>query len=195
LSSPGVKELLHFLMALMSSSFEKGTHFIISLSGISSNRLILTWQFWVELKDLWSASYKLSSSMQGQLLYWMASVAGSFLFLTQFMSSQELQFLLAISLIFPLKKFCFVFLTVPLNFFQSFSCLNCLYVSRSLQQLLSHQALECLVMLTFLECLYHILSILLASNWTMASRMSMLWIESVLRPLIELMSFLFTVLD
>jgi len=38
--------------------------------------------------------------------------------------------------------------------------LDCLYVLRSLWQLSFHQALECLVILTFLECLYHILSIL-----------------------------------
>ena len=42
LSSPGVKEVLHFVMVLMSSSFEKGIHFVIFLLGISSNRLILT---------------------------------------------------------------------------------------------------------------------------------------------------------
>ena len=120
LSGPGVKELLHFSMALMSSSFEKETYFIISLSGISSNRLILTWWFWVELKDLWSASYKSFSLIQDWLLYWMASVARSFFFLTQFMSSQRLQFLLVILSIFPLKKFHFVFLTVSLNFFPVF---------------------------------------------------------------------------
>ena len=132
LSSLGVEELLYFLMMLMSSSFEKGTYFVISLLGISSNRLISTWQFWVELKDLWSASHKLSNSMQGWPLYWMALVAGSFLFLIQFISSHGLQFLLAILSIFLLKKFCFVFLTVSLNFFQSSSYLDCLYMLRSL---------------------------------------------------------------
>ena len=78
----GVEELLYFSIALMSSSFEKRTHIITSLSEISSSRLILIWQFWVELKDLCSTSYKSLSSIQDWLLYWMASVAGSFLFLT-----------------------------------------------------------------------------------------------------------------
>ena len=38
--------------------------------------------------------------------------------------------------------------------------MDCLYVLKSLWQLLFHQALECLVILTFLKCLYYIFSIL-----------------------------------
>jgi len=40
LSSPGVEELLQFPMVLKSFFFEKGTHVIISLSEISSSRLV-----------------------------------------------------------------------------------------------------------------------------------------------------------
>jgi len=53
--------------------------------------------------------------MHSLLLYWIASIAGSLCFLTQFMSFQGLQFLLAIFWIFKLKKSHFVFWTVPLN--------------------------------------------------------------------------------
>ena len=106
------------------------------------------------------------------------------------MSSQGSQFLLAISLIFPSKKFYFVFLIVFLNLFKPFKYLDCLYMSRFLQQLLSHQALECLGILTFLECLYHILLILLASKWMISLKALVLWIKSILRPLIELISLL-----
>ena len=42
LSGLEVRELLYFSMALMSSSFEKRTYFIISILKISSNRLIST---------------------------------------------------------------------------------------------------------------------------------------------------------
>jgi len=129
---PGVEELLHFSMVLISFSFEKGAHVLTFLPGISLSRSKSTWQFCVELKELWRASYKLSNSMQGWLLYWIALVAGSFCFLTQFMSSQGLYFLLVISSIFPSKKLYFVFLTIPLNFFQSSRHLDCLYALRSL---------------------------------------------------------------
>ena len=175
-------------MVLKRSFLEKRTYVVISLLEISPNRLILTWWFWAELNNLWRASHKLSSLIYSWLLNCIALVAGRLLFLTQFMSSQGPHFLLAISLIFPLKKFCFVFLTIPLNLFQSLSYLNCLYVSKSLWQLLSHHALECLVMFIILECLYHILSILSANDWTIVLRVSTLSKESVLSLLMKQMS-------
>ena len=134
MSGPGVKELLHFSMVLMSSSFEKEAYSVTSLLGISYSRLILIWQFWAELKDLCSASQRSLSSIQGWSLYWIAFIARSFLFLIQFISSHELQFLLAISSIFSSKLYL-VLLTILLNLFQSSNCLDCLYISRSLQQL------------------------------------------------------------
>ena len=69
LSGPRVEELLYLLMVLMSSSLEKRAHIVTSLPGISSNRSRSTCWFCVELKDLWRVFHKLSSSMQGQLLY------------------------------------------------------------------------------------------------------------------------------
>ena len=115
----------------------------------------------------------------------MASIAGSFLFLIQFMSSHRSHFLLIISSILVSKKLCFVLLTVPLNFFQSFNYFDCLYILRSLQQLSSHQALECFMMLTFLECLCHILSTLMASELTISSSILLSRMKSILRFLIK----------
>ena len=115
----------------------------------------------------------------------MASIAGSFLFLTQFMSFYRPYFLLAISLIFSSKKLYFVFLIVSLNFFQSSNYFDCLYLLRSFWQLLSYQALEFFVMLTFLECLCHMLSTFVAKKFTISSSMLLLRIESVLRFLMK----------
>ena len=154
-------ELLHFLMACKSSSLEKEAHVITSLNSISSNRLVLNWWLWVELNDLCSILYRSDNLMYGWPSNWIASIAGSFILLTQFISSQDLHFLLTTLSILLLKNLHFVLLTVPSNFFQSLSCLVCLYVLRSLLQLLSYQALECLVMLTILECLCHMFSVLL----------------------------------
>ena len=120
----------------------------------------------------------------------MASIAGSFLFLTEFISSYRLHFLLAISSILPSKKLHFILLTIPLNLFQSSNCFHCLYVLRSFQQLLSYQALECFVILTFLECLYHILSMLIENELTTSSSVVLLRIESILRFLIEFVNSL-----
>jgi len=121
-----VKVLLHFLIALISSSFKKRTHFIISLPGISSSNYRSTRWSWAELKDRWSARYRSLSSIHGWLLCWIASIAGSLHFLTQFMSSYGPQFLLTISWIFKSKQLCFVFLTVLLKYFQSLVYLDCL---------------------------------------------------------------------
>ena len=143
------------------------------------------WQFWAELKELWSAFQRSSSLIQEQLLYWMALIARSFLFLIQFMSSYRPHFLLAISLILVSKKLHFILLTISLNFFQSFNHFDCLYISRSLWQLLFHQALEYFVMLTFLECLCYILSTLIASELTISSSVLLSRMESVLRFLIK----------
>jgi len=115
----------------------------------------------------------------------MVLIAGSFLFLTQFMSFYRPHFLLAISLIFLSKKLHFVFLIIPLNFFQSSNYFDCLYLLRSFWQLSSHQALEFFVMLTFLKCLCHMLSIFVAKKFTVLLSMLLLRIESVLRFLMN----------
>ena len=100
LSGPGVKELLYLLMALMISAFEKRGHLMTSLLEISFKRSESICWFCAELNKLWSTSQSSSSLIHRQPLYWMASIVESFLFLTQFMSSHGLHFLLVISSIF-----------------------------------------------------------------------------------------------
>jgi len=94
------------------------------------------------------------------------------------MSSHGPHFLLVVLLIFSLKKIHFI-LTILLNFFQSSRCLDCQYMLRSLWQFSFHHTLECLVMFTFLEYLYQVLLMLMASIWTMFLRALILWIENV----------------
>jgi len=84
-------------------------------------------------------------------------MVGSFCLLTRFMSFQGLLSLLEISRIFLSKKNYLVFLTVFLNCFQSSILLVDLYFSRCQLQLLSHQLLECLVILTTFKFSFHIL--------------------------------------
>ena len=81
----------------------------------------------------------------------MASTAGRFLFLTQFMSSQRSLALFDISWIFWSKNMCLVLFTIFLNCFQSTKLLDNLYFSRFLLQFISHQLFECLEMLTIFE--------------------------------------------
>ena len=156
---PGTDELLHFSMAYKISVLEKVFHEDVSLVGISFNRLTSTCWYWAELKELYRVLYKSDNLIQGQLLYRITLIAGSFLYLTQFMSSQGPSFLTVLSILLS-KNLCLVLLTVSLNIFQSSRYLNCRYLLRSLLQSLFHQALDYFMMLTFLECLNHILSML-----------------------------------
>ena len=126
LSRLGVDELLYFVIALMNSSSENGLYFITFLLGISSSKSKSIWRFCAILKDKWRVYYKLSSLIHGWPLYWIASIAGSLYFLTQFMSFYGPQFLLAISWNFRSNKLCLIFLTVFLNCFQSSIYLDCL---------------------------------------------------------------------
>jgi len=122
LSGPEADELLYFSMACLSSFLENGYQGCFALADISSNRLVSTCQLWAELNDPCKAFQKSSSLMQGWPLKWIALIAGSFLFLTQFINSQGLHFLLVISSIFPSKNSCLALLMVFLNFFQSSIC-------------------------------------------------------------------------
>ena len=132
LSGPGADELLYFSMASISSFLENSNHVLMFLLGILFNSWIsISWDY-VELKELWRVSHRLSNLIHGWPLYLMALIAGSLCFLTQFMSFHGLYFLLVISLILLLKKVCLVFLTVLLNFFQSSRHLDWWYVLRSL---------------------------------------------------------------
>ena len=121
----------------------------------------------------------------------MALIVESFLFLTQFMSSHGPHFLLVISSIFSLKKLHFIFLTISfLNFFQSSNHFDCLYLLKSFQKLSFHQALECFVMLTFLECLCHMLSTFVVREFTISLNVLLLRVESVLRFLMKFINSL-----
>ena len=166
LSGPRVDKLLHLAMDLMNSSFEKDGQYLDGLSGISSKMSTSIWQFWTKLKVKWRACQRSSISKHEQLLYLIASTAGSLCFLTQFMSSQDPLFLFDISWIFWLKNKCLVLLTVFLNCFQSSSFLINLYFSRSLLQFKSHQLFECLVTLTIFEFFSHVFSMALTNELT-----------------------------
>jgi len=96
LFSSGVNRLLHLLMALMNFFSEKGLLFVTGLLETSSSKSKLIWQFWAVLKDMWKACHKSSSSIHGWPLYWIALMARSFHFLTQFISSHGPQSLSAI---------------------------------------------------------------------------------------------------
>ena len=69
------------------------------------------------LKELWRAVHRLSGKRQGELLYLIALVAGSFLFLTQFISFQGPQLLFMISLILLSKNDLLASLVVDLKVF------------------------------------------------------------------------------
>ena len=155
--------MLHFSMALMSSSFENRAHVLTSLPEILSRSWKSTSQACAELKELCRVSHKLSNLIQGRQLNRMDLIAKSLHFLTQFISFHRPYFLLVISSILLSKKTYFIFLTVFLNFFQSSKLWDCWYLLISLRQSLFHHALKYLVMLTSLEYLSQVLSILMAS--------------------------------
>ena len=85
--------------------------------------------------------------MHGWPLYLTTSITGNLPLLTQFMSFQGPCLLFKISWILRSKNCYFVFLAVLWNCFQSSKLFEDLYFFKSLLQLLSHQLLECLVML------------------------------------------------
>ena len=95
------------------------------MNNVLGNQLEIWW-FYAKLNDKWRACQRLPSSRQGWLLYWVASMAGSWHFLTQFMSFQELQFFPAISWILILKNAYLVFLTMLLKILQSSTCFETL---------------------------------------------------------------------
>ena len=114
-----------------------------------------------------------SSLMQGCLLKWSASIAGSFYFLIQFIRFWGCLFFNVISWIFLSKNECFVSLTNPLNFFQSSSDLDVQYIFNLVLHSLFYHALDYLVMLAFLENLYQRWFKILAYFWTISSRDSL----------------------
>ena len=117
--------------------------------------------------------------MHGRPLNWITSTTGSLHFLTQFINSQGLHFLLAISMILSSKNAHLDFLTVFLNSFQFSMLQDYQYLSRFLRHSSFHHALECFVMLTILEYLSQMFSMLIDKLWTVLSRTSMLWMDEV----------------
>ena len=99
LSRLGANKLLHLSIALISSSLENGVHTLATLLGISFKSWRSTLWDWAKLKKLWRVSHRSSNSIYSWLLNWIALTAGSFYFLTQFISFYRPYFLLAISVI------------------------------------------------------------------------------------------------
>jgi len=126
LSGLEVESLLHLLIDIKNSSFKKDGHLVAILSEISSSNKVLTCWCWAELNDLWRACHRLSISRHGCLLYLITSMAGSFHFLTQFMSFHGPFLLFEISCILALKNSLLVLLTAFLKLFQSFNYLEAL---------------------------------------------------------------------
>lgn len=119
LSGLGVKALLHLLIAVRNSSSENDGHEVDVLFRIFSSTSILICWCWAELKNLWRACHKSLSSRQGHLLYLIALMTESFLFLTQFISFYSPLLLPIISKILSSKNSHLVFLTTLLNFSNS----------------------------------------------------------------------------
>ena len=107
------------------------------------------------LKVLWRAVHKLLGVRQGWPRCVIASVGGSFLFLTQFINSQGPRLLFAISWILSSKKDRLANLTVDLKSFQFSRLLVVLYDSKARLQDSIHYCLEYLVILDFLVFFVH----------------------------------------
>ena len=118
LSGPGADESLYLLIADLNSVLENGLHHWDGLCFTLFRVLGSTWQYKAVLKELWSEFHKLSGVRHGRPSCLIASVAGSFLFLTQFISSYRPQLLFVISWILLSKKVRLASLTVFLNDFQ-----------------------------------------------------------------------------
>ena len=165
----GVDELLHFLIASMSSNLENRFHSVVGLSGMLPRKWKSTSYSWAELKKLWSTFQRSSSSIYGHSSYWIVSTIGSLHFLTQFISFHGPYFLFAILSILSSKKECLDFLTMFLKFFQFSRLWDCWYLCNVWWQSSFHHSLECFVILTVFECLNHKSSILVANCWTISS--------------------------
>ena len=181
LSEPGVDESEHLIIADLNSWLEKGLHGWPCLFSISLRMLTSIWQWRVLLKDLCRASHRLSNKIQGDPLNLIASIAGSLLFLTQFISSQGPRLLLAISQILLSKNECLVSLTVALNNFQFSRLLDSLYLLIAEPQDCDHHCFECLVIFVLFEFLSHICSTIEPRRLTTKMKLSTLLMFEVSR--------------
>lgn len=106
-------------------------------------------------------------------------MAGSLCFLTQFMRFHECLFLDVISWIFSSKNDFLVLLTIPLNFLEFEIDLDVQYELNSLPYSSFHQALEHLVILTYLEYFFQRFSIINANSYIILSSDLLLCISEV----------------
>ena len=104
LSGPGADVLIHLLVADLNLYLEKEFQLWRGLCTTSLKMLRSTWQWSAVLNELWKAFHKLSGVRQGWLLCLIASVTGSFLFLTQFINFQGPRLLFVISWICRQRK-------------------------------------------------------------------------------------------
>ena len=114
-------------------------------------------------------------------------MAGKFCFLTQFIKSHSLLLVNAISWILLPKNICFV---IFLYLIQSVLFLYVQYVTRSILHSLFYHILEYLVILTYLECLYHNSSIIEANSQVITSSFSQLRILVISIQLILFLNLL-----
>ena len=112
------------------------------------------------MKDLWRASHRLSNERQGEPLKLIASVAGRFRYLVQFINSQGPRLLLAISRILLSKYERLDSLTVALNAFQFSKLLDALYLLMAVLHDCVHHCFECLEILVLFAFLVRICSMI-----------------------------------
>jgi len=117
-------------------------------------------------------------------------MADSLHFLTQFMRSYGNLFFDVVYWIFSSKNNLLVLLTISLNFSQSEIDLNMQYEFKSLPHTLFHQALECLVILTYLEYFFQRFSVINANLYTILSSSLLLCMSDILMLPILFLSLL-----
>ena len=160
LSGPGAEESEHLRMADLNSWLEKLLHGWHGLRSISLRMFTSTWRWRALLKELWRVFHRLSNERQGEPLNLIASVAGRFCFLVQFINSQGPRLLLAISRILLSKNEHLDSLTVDLNAFQFSRLLDALYLLMAVLHDCDHHCFECLEILVLFAFLVHICSMI-----------------------------------
>ena len=117
LLGPGAEVSTHFWIADLNSYLENEFQTWQGLCLTSFRISKSTQRYRAVLKELWRAFHRLSGERHSDPLYLIASVAGSFLFLTQFISSQGPLLLFVISWILLSKKDLLASLAVDLKAF------------------------------------------------------------------------------
>ena len=147
LSGPGAEWSEHLWIADLNSLLENGFHGLRGLLSISLRMDTFTWRWSALLNDLWRASHRLSNERQGEPLKLIASVAGRFRFLVQFINSQGPRLLLAISRILLSKYERLASLTDALKALQFSQLVDVLYLLMAVLHDCVHHCFECLEIL------------------------------------------------